>query len=151
MEFNYFNEYGYGDKFVDSYLAWKDNANYDRQDIDNMNFEDPANQFTLFLGNQIDNTDQATLRQSIKSKLQHKILHCIYVKGKNSKALKTIYFDYARNNRTKLSLITERSGNPDLIPNYVWHPHGFYFLTWYLCSIFAYSYFIALWISIIVA
>lgn len=24
-----------------------------------------------------------------------------------------------------------RSGNPDLIPNYVWHPHGFYFLTWY--------------------
>lgn len=67
----------------------------------------------------------------IKSKLQHKILHCIYVKGKNSKALKTIYFDYARNNRTKLSLITERSGNPDLIPNYVWHPHGFYFLTWY--------------------
>ena len=131
LEFNYYNEYGYGDKFVDSYLAWKDNANYDRQDIDNMNFEDPANQFTLFLGNQIDNTDQATLRQSIKSKLQHKILHCIYVKGKNSKALKTIYFDYARNNRTKLSLITERSGNPDLIPNYVWHPHGFYFLTWY--------------------
>ena len=64
LEFNYYNEYGYGDKFVDSYLAWKDNANYDRQDIDNMNFEDPANQFTLFLGNQIDNTDQATLRQS---------------------------------------------------------------------------------------
>ena len=31
----------------------------------------------------------------------------------------------------KLSLITERLGNPDLIPNYVWHPHGFYFLTWY--------------------
>ena len=27
LEFNYYNEYGYGDKFVDSYLAWKDNAN----------------------------------------------------------------------------------------------------------------------------
>ncbi|MBB4044503.1 YD repeat-containing protein [Bacteroides reticulotermitis] len=131
LEFNYYNEYGYGDNFVDGYLAWTDYANYDWQDIYNMNFEDPANQFTLFLGNQIDNTNHATLRQSIKSKLKHKILHCIYVKGKNSRALKTIYFDYVKNNRIKLALITERPGNPDLIPNYVWHPHGYHLLTWY--------------------
>lgn len=132
LEFNYYNEYGYGDRFVDSYIAWKSGGEkYDRQGVDDMNYEDPANQFTLFLGNNINNTDQATLRQSIKAKLQHKILHSIYVKGKNSNALKTIYFDYARNFRTKLALITERPGNPELIPNYVWHPHGYYFLTWY--------------------
>lgn len=132
VEFNYYNEYGYGDRFVDSYLAWRSGGeSYNRQDIDGWNGEDPANQFTLFLGNQIDNTDQATLRQSIKAKLKNKLLHCIYLKERSTKPIKTIYFDYVYNNRTKLAFITERPGNPELIPNYVWHPHGYYIFTKY--------------------
>lgn len=131
LEFNYYDEYGYGDNFVDSYLAWKNKNAYNRQDIDVSNSEDPVNQFTLFLGEQIDNANEATLRQSIKKKLKQKILHCIYVKGKKSQALKTIYFDYERASRTKLALITERFGNPALKPHYVWHPHGYYIFTWY--------------------
>ncbi len=131
LEFNYYNEYEYSDKFVDNYLAWtvKDEM-YHRQDLE-MDYANPLNQFHLFLGGGIDRTDQATLRKSIKSKLKHKILHNIYVKGKGSSMVKTIYFDYKRGARLKLALITQRFGNPPLIPHYVHHPHGYEILTWY--------------------
>lgn len=131
LEFNYYSEYGYSDHFVDEYLAWLPNEMYYRQDIDNLNNVNPAYQFSLFLGSGIDMTSVADLRKSIKSKLKHYILHNIYLKGKNQKPFKTIYFDYDRTIRTRLALITERLGNPDLMPNYVYHPLGYKIFTGY--------------------
>lgn len=131
LEFNYYNEYGYENRFVDSYLAWGlEDPMYNRWEID-MDFDNPVNQFHLLLGISSNLEDGEALRKAIKSKLQCKILHNIYVKTKNSIPVKTIYFDYIKNFRTKLGLITERSGNPELMPNYVWHPHGYYFINKY--------------------
>lgn len=125
LEFNYYNDYGYSDSFVDSYLAWGRKNVYGRNDIYSL-MEDPANQFHLFLGG-IDTSSDYTLRETIKSKLSNQILHSIYIKGNAGCPLKTIYFDYVYNERRKLSLITERPGNPAIIPIYVHHPHGYFF------------------------
>ncbi len=130
LEFNYFNENGYCDRFVDPYLAWSHNVSYQRDDIYS-NIEDPANQFSLFLGKGIDTSSEAELRNSIKAKLKSKVLHSIYVKRTGGAALKTIYFDYTYSLRRKLSLITERRGNPALVEGWIQHPHGPYIFTGY--------------------
>lgn len=130
LEFNYYNDYGYSDCFVDSYLAWGRKNSYGRNDIYSL-MEDPANQFHLFLGNGIDTSSDYLLRETIKSKLRNQVLHSIYIKGNAGRPLKTIYFDYVYEIRRKLSLITERSGNPEIIPVYVHHPHGYFFLSRY--------------------
>lgn len=130
LEFNYYSDYGYADHFVDEYLAWGRDVRYDRNDIYTI-IENPANQFHLFLGNGIDMSSEFTLRQTIKSKLKSLVLHSVYIKGIGNRPLKTIYFDYIYNNRRKLSLVTERPGNPAIIPEYIHHPHGYEFLAWY--------------------
>ncbi len=130
LEFNYYDDYGYSESFVDSYLAWGRKNFYGRNDIYS-SMEDPAEQFHLFLGDGIDTSSDYTLRETIKSKLKNQVLHSIYIKGNAGRPLKTIYFDYVYNERRKLSLITERPGNPAIIPIYVHHPHGYFFLSYY--------------------
>lgn len=130
LEFNYYNDYGYSNSFVDNYLAWGRRDVYGRNDIYSL-MEDPARQFHLFLGDGIDTSSDYMLRETIKSKLKNQVLHSIYIKGNGGRPLKTIYFDYVYNERRKLSLITERPGNPAIIPIYVHHPHGYFFLSYY--------------------
>lgn len=130
IEFNYFREYEYPDLFVDTYLGWTHKNMYNRTDIFNNSFDDPANQFQVFLKN-ISTGSDYDLQQSIKSNLKHNILHSINIKNKYPGSSRTLYFDYTYNNRRKLSLITEREGSYELIPSYVWHPHGYYILVGY--------------------
>lgn len=130
LEFNYYNDYGYSSSFVDTYLAWGRKNAYGRKDIYSF-MEDPAEQFHVFLGNGIDTSSDYMLRETIKSKLRNLVLHSIYIKGNANHPLKTIYFDYVYNERRKLSLITERPGNPAIIPIYIHHPHGYFFLSHY--------------------
>lgn len=130
LEFNYYNDYGYSDCFVDNYLAWGRRNFYGRNDIYSF-MEDPATQFHVFLGGGIDASSDYMLRETIKAKLKNQVLHSIYIKGNAGRPLKTIYFDYVYELRRKLALITERPGNPEIIPHYIWHPHGYYILTRY--------------------
>lgn len=130
LQFNYYEDCSYSGSFVDTYLGWGELTTYDRKDLYSIS-ENPAYQFQLLLGNGISTSSEYELREGIKSKLKSKVLHSIYIKGAENRSLKTIYFDYTYSNRRKLSLITERSGNPAVIPEYAWHPHGYYFLTGY--------------------
>lgn len=124
LEFNYFREPAYADQFVDNYLAWKEGEPYGRVDIFETNSTDPAYQFHLLLGNNISTSSEYELRQSIKSKLTQNILHSLNIKNNDNGFSKTIYFDYTFLNRRKLSLITERNGSYNLIPEYVRDGHG---------------------------
>lgn len=123
LTFTYFREYGYSDSFGDGFLAWSSNTPYDREDIFHQ-LDNPANQFSVFLGN-IPASPIASLRDGIKSKLIQQVLHSLRIETNTGKGLKTIYFDYTFKNRRKLSLITEREGNPELIPEYNYgNPHA---------------------------
>jgi YD repeat-containing protein len=116
LMFNYYDDYGYGSRFVNEFLAWGNDSGliYGREENDGYVTLDDYSQFGIFLGG-VKYTDSPSIRKEIRQKLSRKILHSIYVKDEKLMPLHTIYFGYSTcgGNRLKLSLITERKGNPD--------------------------------------
>lgn len=114
LGFDYFLDRSYGEGFRHGFpLYWK-KENQTREDLFFDDSFDPADQFTIFMGNVETNNAGEITYQNIQDRLSCYLLHRITIQNRHGGDSRSIYFDYTGNTRTKLSLITERKGIPEL-------------------------------------
>lgn len=119
VNFTYFKEKNYGDRFFNSSKAlYWENAGMTRLPTYsfNLNIEDPALQFFIFMNaGKLDS--EYNTRKAIADKLTHNVLHRISIKNNFSGNGRSYYFGYVESNseRLKLTSIITRTGIPDII------------------------------------
>lgn len=111
LEFIYFKDPKYGEMFPPQALFWGSNSLIpNRENFFNYSQLSSSSEFGQFLGGNIRSV------KDVQEKLQNNILHCIRLK--NGASNRSFYFDYAFNNRRKLSKFTVRPGEPSINPDF---------------------------------
>jgi len=117
IDFTYFKERNYGDRFYrnSKALYWQATGTL-RWPTYSSNMEDPALQFFVFMDTRQYESENAT-RKAIADNLTHNVLHRIAITNKFSGNGRSFYFEYIENSseRIKLLSILIRTGVPALI------------------------------------
>lgn len=124
IEFTYQRDWDYSMQYNVDAVYWKQPNNI-REFFFRKNgrySNDPVNQFFVFMGN-VGSDDENTARETILNFLNNTYLHRIAIHNNDSSYSRSIYFGYQKQNRRKLSLITERAGIPALERDTVISPH----------------------------
>lgn len=121
LEFVYYKDVGYPNRFYSGALYWSNTS--EKRDAFYLDvLKDPTSQFSVFLG-------KVSSASDVRKYLINQLLHCIRVKNA---VPRTYYFEYTYASRLLLSQFTVRNGLPDLIENIVNNPDRGEFLANYV-------------------